>query len=189
MKQSRPILLGSQSPRRSFLMKEAGFEVRIETIDVDESFPKEMEAEFVAEYISKKKADAYISSLRGDEMGIVADTIVHLDGKILGKPKGKEGAKEMIRSMSGKKHDVFTGVTLFDKEKQISFTGHSEVFFGDLSDEEIEFYIDNYEPYDKAGAYGIQDWIGFTKISKIVGSYSNIMGLPMHMVYQEIQKF
>ena len=189
MQQKRPILLGSQSPRRSYLMKEAGYEVRIETIDVDESFPASLDVEKVAEYISMKKASAYLDLLVGEEMGVVADTIVHLEGDILGKPKDKEHAASMLRRMSGTKHDVFTGVTLLDREKQVSFTGHSEVFFEHLTDAEIEYYIESCQPYDKAGSYGIQEWIGYTKIEKIIGSYSNIMGLPMHLIYKNIQKF
>ncbi len=189
MNQPYSILLGSQSPRRSFLMEEAGFDFRVETIDVDESFPETLKAEDVAQYISQQKARAYKSLLKDGEMGVVADTIVHLDGDILGKPKSKEDAVDMLIKMSAKKHDVFTGVTLFNSIQSKSFTGHSEVYFLSLSDQEIEYYIEKCEPYDKAGSYGIQEWIGYTKIEKIIGSYSNIMGLPMELVYEEILKF
>ena len=189
MVQSRNILLGSQSPRRSFLLEESGFEFRIETIDVDESFPDSLAAENVAEYISQQKALAYKSLLKQNEIGVVADTIVHLNGEILGKPKSKEDAKEMLGKMSGKKHDVFTGVTLFDSDHSISFTGHSKVYFFELSEEEIDYYIEKCQPYDKAGSYGIQEWIGYVKIEKIEGTYSTIMGLPVEMVYEELRKF
>lgn len=189
MNQTRPILLGSQSPRRSFLLKESGFKFRVETIDVDESFPNSLPAEKVAEYISQKKAEAYQSVLNPNEIGVVADTIVHLDGKILGKPKTKQDAVNMLSEMSGVKHEVFTGVTIFDQSKSISFTGESKVYFLELTKEEIEYYIDTCQPFDKAGSYGIQEWIGYTKIDKIEGSYSNIMGLPMELVYSKLINF
>ncbi len=184
-----PILLGSQSPRRSFLLKEAGYQFRKESIDVDESFPETLQPSEIAAFISTKKAKAYLAILKNNEVGLVADTIVHLKGHILGKPKNMEEAKRMLASMSGEQHDVFTGVTLFDAHKQHTFTGHSKVYFEELTNEEITYYIEHYKPFDKAGAYGIQDWIGYVKINKIEGSYSNIMGLPMELVYKEIQKF
>ncbi len=189
MIQNRPILLGSQSPRRSFLLEESGFRFRVETIDVDESFDSALEKEQVAAYISQKKADAYKDLLQENEIGLVADTIVHLENQILGKPKNKEEAMQMLSNMSGKQHDVYTGVTIFDDKKSLSFTGHSRVFFLELTKEEIDYYIERCKPFDKAGSYGIQEWIGYVKIDKIEGSYTNIMGLPMELVYDQILKF
>ena len=123
------------------------------------------------------------------QIGLVADTIVCLDGKILEKPSNKEEASYMLEQLSGNKHIVYTGVVIFNKEKKTSFTGKSEVYFLGLSPKEIEYYIDKYAPYDKAGSYGVQEWIGYTKIQKINGSYSNIMGLPMEMVYEHLFQF
>jgi len=183
------ILLGSQSPRRSFLMKESGFDIEVKTIDVDESYPNELEDHDVAEFIALKKAAAYKDILDDYRLGIVADTIVSLDNKILGKPKSKEEAFTMLRSMSGKIHYVYTGVCIFDHENLQSFTCKSTVEFLPLSDLEINYYIENHKPFDKAGSYGIQEWIGYTKIAKIEGSYSNIMGLPMETVYQALFEF
>jgi septum formation protein len=170
-------------------MKESGFEFRVETIDVDESFPETMEADKVAEFISVQKSLAYAPLLETNEIGIVADTIVHLDGNILGKPKNKKEALFMLGEMSGKQHDVYTGVTIFDANQTHSFTGHSKVYFLSLTEEEKNYYIDKCQPFDKAGSYGVQEWIGYVKIEKIEGSYTNIMGLPMELVYKEIQKF
>lgn len=186
---NRKILLGSQSPRRAYLMKESGFEIEIKTIDVDETYPETMEKSKVAEYISLKKAEAYKAILANEMIGIVADTVVFFEGEILGKPVDKKDAQEMLSKMSGNMHTVYTGVTIFDNTKQISFTGISDVYFLSLSEKEIDYYLENYKPYDKAGSYGIQEWIGFTKISRIEGSYSNIMGLPMELVYQKLHDF
>lgn len=183
------ILLGSQSPRRAFLMKESGFDIDIQTLDVDESYPQNLDDHEIAEFIALKKANAYKSILADRRLGLVADTIVSLDGDILEKPVGREEALEMLEKMSGTKHTVFTGVCIFDENKSIHFTGKSDVYFLDVSPKERAFYIDNYKPYDKAGSYGIQEWIGYTKIKKIEGSYSNIMGLPMELVYQALFDF
>ncbi len=183
------ILLGSQSPRRAFLMKESGFECAIKTIDVDESYPSHLEDHEIAGFIAGKKAVAYREMLGESRLGLVADTIVSLNGKILEKPKDRSEAVKMLSSMSDTKHLVYTGVCIFDRDNIVEFTGKSEVYFLPLSAAEIDFYIDQYKPFDKAGSYGIQEWIGYTKIAKIHGSYSNIMGLPMELVYQALFDF
>ena len=183
------ILLGSQSPRRSHLMKESGFDIEVKTIDVDESYPEEIQDFEIAEYIALKKAEAYSEILGDYRLGLVADTIVSLEGEILEKPVDREDAIRMLRSMSGRKHQVYTGVCIFDAKKKHHFTCMSDVYFLELSDQEVEYYIDNFKPFDKAGSYGIQEWIGYTKIEKIEGSYSNIMGLPMETVYKSLFDF
>lgn len=183
------IMLGSKSPRRSFLLKESGFDYEIKVLEVDESFPEDLAKNEVAEFIANKKAAAYERILPDDMLGLVADTVVVLEGEILEKPANKEEAVKMLRQLSGKKHTVFTGVCLFDKNHKRSFTGRSEVYFMDLRPNEIDYYIEHYKPYDKAGAYGVQEWLGYTKIEKIDGSYSNIMGLPMELVYKHLFEF
>ena len=170
-------------------MTESGFDIDVQTIDVDESYLAHLQVDEIAEFIAEKKANAYRDLLGACKIGLVADTIVALDGEILEKPVDRNDAIAMLNKMSGTNHTVYTGVCIFDKERLISFTGSSEVYFLDLSAKEIEYYVDNYEPYDKAGSYGIQEWIGFAKIEKIEGSYSNIMGLPMEMVYAKLMNF
>ena len=142
----------------------------------------------IPEYISREKADAYRSIMQPGELLITADTIVWLDGKVLGKPEGREGAVEMLRSLSGKSHQVFTGVCLTTTEWQKSFTAASDVEFDVLSEEEIRYYVDKYQPMDKAGAYGVQEWIGYIGVKSISGSFYNIMGLPIQKLYGELKK-
>lgn len=184
------ILLASKSPRRREIMKLLGIPFTIVTIEgIDESYPEEMEKDKVSEYISNKKADAFLKRIGDDEMIVTADTVVICDDRILGKPTGKEGAIEMLKFLSGKTHKVTTGVTVATKEKRESFTSESLVKFADLTDKEIEFYVDTFHPYDKAGAYGIQEWIGAVAVEKIDGSFYNVMGLPIHRLYQVLKKF
>ena len=156
------IILASNSPRRKELMSGLGVDYVVRTLpDVDESYPADLAGAAIPEYISRKKADAYRSIMQPGELLITADTIVWLDGKVLGKPEGREGAVEMLRSLSGKSHQVFTGVCLTTTEWQKSFTAASDVEFDVLSEEEIRYYVDKYQPMDKAGAYGVQEWIGY----------------------------
>ena len=183
------IILASNSPRRKELMSGLGVDFVVRTLpDVDESYPADLAGAAIPEYISRKKADAYRSIMQPGELLITADTIVWLDGKVLGKPEGREGAVEMLRSLSGKSHQVFTGVCLTTTEWQKSFTAASDVEFDVLSEEEIRYYVDKYQPMDKAGAYGVQEWIGYIGVKSISGSFYNIMGLPIQKLYGELKK-
>lgn len=183
------IILASASPRRYELLKglDVTFEVRA-LPDVDESFPAELQGEEIPLYISKKKADAYRPMMSDDELVVTADTIVWLDGKALGKPQDGDEARRMLRNMSGKTHNVYTGVTITTKNVQHSFVACSNVTFATLTDEEIEYYITKYRPMDKAGAYGAQEWIGYIGMENIEGSYFNVMGLPVQRLYNELKK-
>ena len=183
------IILASNSPRRKELMSGLGVDYVVRTLpDVDESYPADLAGAAIPEYISRKKADAYRSIMQPGELLITADTIVWLDGKVLGKPEGREGAVEMLRSLSGKSHQVFTGVCLTTTEWQKSFTAASDGEFDVLSEEEIRYYVDKYQPMDKAGAYGVQEWIGYIGVKSISGSFYNIMGLPIQKLYGELKK-
>lgn len=181
----RPLIVASSSPRRQYLMKEAGFDFTVEKPEVDESFPSELPAEQVAKYLAEKKAEFFRLAMN-NEIVLTADTVVILQNKILNKPANRNEAFDMLTKLSGNTHLVMTGVCIISKEKEISFEDTTEVTFVSLTREEIEFYIDNYKPFDKAGAYGAQDWIGMIAIEKIVGSYFNVMGLPVHKVYQQL---
>lgn len=183
------IILASASPRRRELLGglDVDFEVR-SLPDVDESFPAELQGGDIPLYISKKKADAYRPQMADDELVITADTIVWLEGVALGKPADEDDARRMLRGMSGKTHSVFTGVTITTKEVQESFVAQSDVTFARLTDEEIDYYIAKYRPTDKAGSYGAQEWIGYIGMSNIVGSYFNVMGLPVQRLYSELKR-
>lgn len=184
------ILLASKSPRRREILKLLRLPFTVVTIEgIDESYPHDLPASEVSEYISRKKAEAFSSRIGDDDLLITADTVVICDGKIMGKPKDSEDAVNMLRFLSGKTHEVTSGVTLSTKEKTISFTSVSKVTFSHLTDEEIRFYVDSFHPLDKAGAYGIQEWIGAVAVEKIDGSFYNVMGLPVHRLYQELKKF
>ena len=183
------IILASASPRRRELMSglDVSFEVRT-LPDVDESFPTELQGGDIPLYISRKKADAYRSSMAADELVITADTIVWLEGKALGKPVDADDARRMLRNMSGKTHQVFTGVTITTASVQSSFAACSNVTFAVLTDDEIEHYVTKYKPMDKAGAYGAQEWIGYVGMENIEGSYFNVMGLPVQRLYNELKQ-
>ena len=172
------VILASGSPRRRELMAGLGvnYEVRI-LPDVDESYPDTLQGEEIPLYIAKEKADAYIPMMQPNELIITADTIVWLDGKVLGKPRDREDALQMLRTMSGRTHEVFTGVCITTTDWQRSFTAQTEVRFATLSEDEIIYYVDNFKPMDKAGAYGVQEWIGFIGVENISGSYYNIMAV------------
>ncbi|WMJ73827.1 Maf family protein [Cytophagaceae bacterium ABcell3] len=183
-----PLILASASPRRQQILADAGIFFTIKTKSVPEIYPKDMPAPKVPEFLSKLKADSLKEELN-NEVVLAADTIVSLNGLILEKPKDRQHAIEMLSMLSGKMHEVYTGVTILNKEKSLSFSDVSEVYFKDLSQKDIEHYIDNFKPYDKAGAYGIQEWIGMIGIRKINGSFYNVMGLPIHLVIDELVKF
>lgn len=184
------IVLASNSPRRKELLGGLGipFEVRKKQ-GIDESYPEGLNGEQIALHISKKKAEAYKSDMTEDELIITADTIVYVDGEVLGKPKDKDDARRMFKLMSGKEHQVITGVCVVTKEKTVQFASVTDVTFTQLDDEEIDFYINNYKPYDKAGAYGIQEWIGYVGITGIRGSYFNVVGLPVQRLYTALKQF
>ncbi len=183
------IILASNSPRRKELMSGLGINYKVKTLpDVDESYPDMLQGEDIPLYIAKEKANAYLSLLQPDELIITADTIVWLDGKVLGKPIDEAEAIEMLKTLSGRTHEVITGVCLTTTHFQRSFTTTTEVTFGTLSEEEIGYYVQNYKPLDKAGAYGIQEWIGFIAVKNISGSYFNVMGLPIQRLYEELNK-
>jgi septum formation protein len=181
----RPIVLASSSPRRQYLMKEAGFHFTTEKPAVEESFPDDLPVDQVARYLAEKKAEYFRLTMK-DEIIVTADTVVILENKIINKPEDRSEAIKMLTALSGKTHIVMTGVCILSKEREESFDDTTEVTFQVLKPSEIEFYVDNYKPYDKAGAYGAQDWIGMVAIQKIVGSYFNVMGLPIHKVYQHL---
>ena len=184
------LLLASKSPRRREIMSLLRLPFTVVTIDgIDESYPKDLKPEEVSEYIANKKADAFLNIIRKDETIITADTVVICEGKILGKPKTEDEAIEMLRFLSGKTHTVTTGVTVANSGKRESFTSASYVTFADLTEDEIRFYVDTYHPFDKAGAYGIQEWIGAVAVAKIDGSFYNVMGLPVHRLYQVLKNF
>ena len=185
MSLQRPLILASSSPRRQYLMKEAGFNFTVEKPDVDESFPAELPSEQVAKYLAEKKAEYFRLAMK-NEIVLTADTIVVLEDKILNKPSDRIEAISMLGELSGHTHRVITGVCIMSMEKEESFDDTTEVTFQKLTQQEIEFYVDHYKPYDKAGAYGAQDWIGMVAIRKIVGSYFNVMGLPIHKVYHHL---
>lgn len=178
------LILASNSPRRQQLLRELGLNYDIKTKIVDEVFPEDMPASEVAEYLAKKKGSAYQSDLSDNELVITADTTVVTGTTILNKPADEEEAKYMLELLSGKSHQVITGVCLTTQQSQISFRDTTTVFFRTLTEKEIEYYIRQYQPFDKAGGYAIQEWIGMTGIVKIEGSYFNVVGLPVEKLYK-----
>ena len=187
---NRNIILASGSPRRAELLTQAGFQFKVRTSEVSEDFPADMEHAQVAEYLAIKKANAQLSLIWDkNEVVITADSVVILGDKLLEKPHDKNEAKEMLSTLSGNQHHVITGVCLLSLEKKQSFSVRSDVYMEVLSAEEMDYYISNYIPFDKAGSYGIQEWIGLTRISRIEGSYTNIMGLPVQALYEAIKQF
>ncbi len=185
--QQLPVILGSKSPRRQELLKLMGINFTTAIKETDESFPLELSPAQIAVYVSEKKAKAF--KPLNNIIIITADTIVVLNNEILGKPTDKAHAQQMLKKLSGQKHEVYTGVTLVKGNKMHSFFDCSEVYFKPVSTQEIDFYIDNYLPFDKAGAYGVQDWWGLVVVQKINGSYTNVMGLPTEKLYQALSNF
>lgn len=184
------IVLASSSPRRKEMLQRLGLPFKVRTLlGIDETYPSDLPAEKIAEYISKKKAEGYKKTLLDNELIITADTIVCMGDQVYGKPHDVEEAKTMLHELSGHRHKVFSGVTVFTKDKMVSFTVESRVTFAVLDQEEIDYYVENYLPLDKAGAYGIQDWIGVVAIESIEGSYFNVVGLPMQRLYNILKKF
>ena len=186
---SYKITLASNSPRRKDLLAGLGVQYQVKVLpDIDESYPEGMEGVEIPRYIACKKANAYLASMEADELVITADTIVWLDGRVMGKPKDEKEANLMLHALSGHTHQVITGVCLTTSKFQRSFSVMTDVSFATLSDAEIEYYIRNYRPMDKAGSYGIQEWIGFIGVENISGSYFNVMGLPVQRLYTELCK-
>lgn len=184
------LLLASKSPRRHELLKMLEIPFKIVTVkDVEETFPSSLPPEEVPGYLSKLKAKAYMPNLNSEDILLTADTIVLLDNEILGKPTSLEDAKNMLCKLSGRKHKVITGVTISNKAKSVTFSSVTDVYFSILTNEAIDFYVDNFQPMDKAGAYGIQEWIGAIGIQRIDGSFYNVMGLPIHRLYKELLLF
>lgn len=181
------VVLASNSPRRKELLGDLGIEFQVRTIKgIDESYPDDLPVLEIAEYISRIKAHAYRAEMHPDELIITADTVVILGDEVLGKPKDADDARRMLRELSGKTHKVVTGVTIVTTDATRSFSAISDVEFAELSDEDINYYVDNYRPLDKAGAYGIQEWIGCMGVRNINGSFYNVMGLPLHRLYTEL---
>ena len=184
------VILASNSPRRKELLGGLGIDFEVRTLqDIDESYPDTLKGEEIPMFISGKKAEAYKRTMADDEMIITADTIVYDNGQVLGKPKDRGEAMQMLRELSGHAHEVITGVSIVTKEKTTQFASTSKVTFAALTDEEIAYYVDTYKPYDKAGAYGIQEWIGYVAVTRIEGSYFNVMGLPIQRLYTELKQF
>ena len=183
------IILASNSPRRRELLSGLGLDYEVRTLPgIDESYPDTLQGEEIPVYISSKKASAYLDALKDNELLITADTIVWLDGRVLGKPADEDEARQMLRDLSGKTHQVITGVTLATTTFQKSFASVSQVTFASLTEEEISYYVTHYHPMDKAGSYGVQEWIGFIGVERIEGSYFNVMGLPVQRLYTELKE-
>lgn len=184
------ILLASKSPRRRELLQQLRLPFSVVSLGgIDETYPETLPAKEIPQYLSNLKADAFIKNVNGNELIITADTLVISGDAVLGKPKGHDEAVKMLRHLSGRTHSVITGVTIATLEKRVSFSVETKVKFAEVSDADIEYYVENFMPYDKAGAYGIQEWIGCVAVEAINGSYYNVMGLPVHRLYKELQAF
>lgn len=180
------LLLASKSPRRRELLGRLDIPVAIVDVDVDEQVAEALPAEQVAEALARLKADGYKAGIAADEVLVTADTVVVLGSRVLGKPHGRAEAVEMLHQLSGKVHQVYTGVCLRSRDRSVSFSERTDVHFRQLTDGEIDHYVDEYKPFDKAGAYGIQEWIGMVGIERIEGCYYNVMGLPLARLYREL---
>jgi len=185
---NKHIILASKSPRRQRFLKDLALDFSIELKEVEEVYPKELKGKEIVEYLAKLKASVY-KDLKKETILVTADTIVWHKGEMLGKPKSAKDAIEMLQSLSGKKHKVFSAICLKSANKEIVFSDVTKVYFKKMSVEEITYYVENFKPLDKAGSYGIQEWIGLIGVKKIKGSYFNVMGFPVHKFYKEILKF
>ena len=187
---SYQLILASQSPRRNELLEGLGIPFCVRVIEgIDESFPEDLPIEDIPVYISKQKASVYAKCIAEDEVVLTADTVVVCQGQVLGKPKDEDDARRMLNLLSGRTHEVITGVTVKTREEEKSFSVVTEVQFKSLTPQEIDFYIRRFKPFDKAGAYGIQEWIGYIGVISIRGSYFNVMGLPVQRIYEELKTF
>ncbi len=184
------LILASNSPRRRELLAGLDFDFEVRVLqDIDESYPFDLPTLEIAEFISKKKAEAYLKMMADDELVITADTVVILGDEVMGKPYDEVDAKRMLGELSGRTHQVTTGVTLSTKERQVSFSVVTNVTFKQLTSDEIDYYVHTYQPMDKAGAYGIQEWIGYVGVTALEGSYFNVMGLPVQRIYEALKTF
>ena len=182
------VILASNSPRRRELLSGLGIDYEVKVLpDISEVYPDSLRGEEIPMYIAREKAEAYRSVMRPDELIITADTIVYIGGEVLGKPVDEADAYRMLHVLSGRSHHVITGVCLTSQEKQKTFSSVTEVMFDTLSDEEIDFYVRTFKPFDKAGSYGVREWIGFIGVKGLKGSFYNIMGLPVQRLYQELK--
>lgn len=187
--EKKQLILASASPRRSLLLKELGLKFEIRLKDIEEIYPNHLKGKAISEFLAKLKATPFMKELRTDEILITADTIVWFDNKALGKPMDQEEAKQMLETLSGKSHEVISSVAITSFDKQVVISDHTKVFFKELSKAEINYYVENYQPYDKAGGYGIQEWIGYIGINRIEGSYLNVVGFPIQKFYEALHKF
>lgn len=183
------IILASRSPRRQQLLRELGLTFEVVAEDYDETYPSGLTGEEIARYVAYEKSALFRNKLSDNEIVITADTIVWCNNKVLGKPEDREDAIAILKEISGNTHEVITGVSILTKNREITFSDSTRVTFELFSEEEILYYIDNFKPYDKAGAYGIQEWIGIIACSHIDGSYFNVVGLPVQRLYEELKKF
>ena len=184
------IILASKSPRRQHLLKELGVDFEIaENNNVEEIYPENLPKHEIPVFLSKIKAKAFFNKITDNQLVITSDTIVLLNNEVIEKPTDYKDAVNMLNKLSGNKHTVVTGVCITTKQKQITFSSETDVYFKKLTHDEIVYYLDNYKPFDKAGAYGIQEWIGYIGVEKIEGSYFNVMGLPIHRLYEELKFF
>ena len=183
------IILGSQSPRRQYLLKELGvkFDVKLKQMS-EETYPENLHEEEIPLYLAEKKAEAFGNEIDEDTMVITADTIVWKDGEVLQKPENEKQAFKILKKLSGSSHQVYTAVCIRMRDKKHAFSSKTDVHFKTLSDREIRYYIEKYEPFDKAGAYGIQEWLGYIGVEKIEGSFFNVMGLPVQKLYVEFKE-
>lgn len=182
------LILASSSPRRQNFLRELGLEFEIRLKELDENYPSDLRGLEITDYLSKLKADPFLTELKDDDVLITADTIVWLDGQAIGKPINKKDAVKMLQNLSGNTHEVISSICISTKIEQIVVNDITKVHFAKLMPREIDFYINNFKPYDKAGSYGIQEWIGYIAIDRIEGSYFNVMGFPIHKFYQEMMK-
>ncbi len=186
---SYKVILASTSPRRQQLLTELALDFTIEKREVEERYPKYLHGSEITDYLAELKAAVFEGDLNEGELLITADTIVRFQGQVLGKPKDQQEATSMLKALSGQVHEVITSVSLTTLQKQVTFHDTTRVSFKELTEAEIDFYIEQYQPYDKAGAYGIQEWLGYVAVEKLEGSYFNVMGFPVHKFYKEILKF
>jgi septum formation protein len=187
--EGKEIILASQSPRRKELFSGLGIPFRVETREIDESFSPQLKAGEIPLYLSQAKAAEFDKTISENQIVITADTIVWINDHVLNKPGNRDEAIKMLKELSGNKHEVFTGVTITSIGKKTTFVDRTLVSFCELTKEEIEYYIDAHRPFDKAGAYGVQEYIGYIGIDRLEGSYYNVMGLPVHRLYNELKKF
>lgn len=181
------IILGSQSPRRKQLLEGLGIKFSVKVQDAEEKFSDTLNKFEIAVYLAELKAKVFEKEMQENDLVITADTIVWLDGEVLGKPVDYEDACNILKKLSGKKHEVITGVCIKTKAKTICFHAITDVYFKSLSEQEISYYLDNYKPYDKAGAYGVQEWIGYVAVERVDGSFYNVMGLPVQKLYEHLK--